>query len=190
MFLALAGAACAGEGSLLAISTRFEGPVSYHATGAAGIGPFKKKRDRIYKFVPRQTAGGTVLDTELADNVSGKTYRGSFALDADGAPVGATGELLSATNLFGVTARVLEALAGGGTVSTPGHIAVNGNVEDVTFTHRRGASAREVVTEVAGSRGIALTTITRMAADGLPQAAKTTGRVGAASVDLSLERLR
>lgn len=190
IFLALVGSVCAGELSLLKVGTRFEGPVAYQATGAAGVGLFKKKRDRTYRFTPRQTAGGLVLDTELADKVSGKTLKGSFALDEDGVPVGSSGEMLSATNLLNITAKVLETIAGGGSVRSPGRIAVNGKVQDVTFTHSRGASAREVVTEVSGRGGIALTTVTRMASDGLPQSAKTTGTVGVAAVDLSLERLR
>lgn len=178
--------ALAGELSLLSLSSRLASPVGYHATGSAGIGPFRKKRDRTYRIVPR---GGQV-DVEVDDHVTKKVARGTFAVDGEGAAVGASGELLSATNLLGITPKILGEVSGGRTVAVPGAIAVNGSVASVTFTHRRGASPREVITQVSGSDGIALTTVTQMADDGLPAGARTTGKVGAATVDLSLERLR
>lgn len=171
-----------------------KGPLKFTSIGKVKAFMIKMDRNLEYTLEPVQSGDKPAVAVTMIDHANGdKVVTGELDVTKNGALRAHDLPLTNACNIGSIDPTVRrKLLASSEPVTSKGHMEVNGNLQAIEATHTRegdvasdGSMKVRSTTESADGK-VHLTTITELAADGLPTLAETTGTIAKGPINLNV----
>lgn len=171
-----------------------KGPLKFTSIGKVKAFMIKMDRNLEYTLEPVQSGDKPAVAVTMIDHANGdKVVTGELDVTKNGALRAHDLPLTNACNIGSIDPTVRkQLLASSDPVTSKGQMEVNGNIQSIEATHTRegdvapdGSMKVRSTTESADGK-VHLTTITELAADGLPTLAETTGTIAKGPINLNV----